>query len=260
MSEHVPPRPELTRAIPPPPPYPFHPVEERPKATWRWWEALGVWVLAFFLSGVVAYPLLRVIRSEGLATIVVSAAVAITTVGALVLWLQGFHRGWRGAVGFPKRVWPEVGVGAAFGIPLYLAVVFVIGIILTLLLEAVTGKAVVTPQQVPSHLSAVGVLSTLVYGVVIAPIHEEFFFRGILYRGIRDRHGVWIGILGSSCAFGLIHYIGGPLIGNLLLMCTMAFAGAGLAFLYERRGNVVANMVAHATFNAVGLLLIFTLR
>jgi len=259
MSEYVPPRPELTRAIPPPPP-PFHPVEERPKATWRWWEALGVWVLAFFLSGVVAYPLLRVIRSEGLATIVVSAAVAITTVGALVLWLQGFHRGWRDAVGFPKRVWPEVGVGAAFGIPLYLAVVFVVGIILTLLFEAVTGKAVPRVQQIPQHLPAIGVVAAVVYGVVIAPIHEELFFRGILYRAIRDRHGVRVGIVGSSFAFSLIHYVGGALVGNLLLMCTMAFAGAGLAFLYERRGNVVANTVAHATFNAVGLLLIFTLR
>jgi hypothetical protein len=259
MSDHVPPRPDLPRLVAPPPPPPFD-LDVRPKATWRWWVALGVWMLAFLLSGAIAYPLVRVIHPRGLAMIVGSAVVATMTVGMLVLWLHAFHAGWPGAVGFPERVWPEVGAGAVFGLLLYPAVVFVVGLILTLLFEAVTGKAVETPQQVPSHLSGLGVWLTLLYGVVIAPIHEELFFRGILYRGIRDRHGVRMGIAGSSLAFGLIHYVGGPLVGNLLLMCTMAFAGAGLGYLYERRGNILANTAAHAAFNVIGLLLIFVLR
>ena len=33
-----------------------------------------------------------------------------------------------------------------------------------------------------------------------------------------------------------------------------------LAWFYERRGNIVANMIAHATFNVIGLTLILLVR
>jgi len=37
------------------------------------------------------------------------------------------------------------------------------------------------------------------------------------------------------------------------LMATLGVVGLFLCVLYERRGNLVANVVAHATFNVVGL-------
>jgi membrane protease YdiL (CAAX protease family) len=40
----------------------------------------------------------------------------------------------------------------------------------------------------------------------------------------------------------------------------MVFTGVALAYLYERRGNVVASMIAHATFNTIGLIAIFLIR
>ena len=36
----------------------------------------------------------------------------------------------------------------------------------------------------------------------------------------------------------------------------MVFTGLGLAWIYERRGTVVASMAAHMAFNVVGLVLI----
>jgi membrane protease YdiL (CAAX protease family) len=48
--------------------------------------------------------------------------------------------------------------------------------------------------------------------------------------------------------------------GSLLLMGVMVFTGVALAWFYERRGNIVASMVAHATFNVIGLTLILALR
>ena len=257
MSEYVPPRPDSMHAIPP---LPFASVEERPKATWRWWEAIGVYLLGFVLSGFAAMPLVLAIHSEGLAMFMASAASAIVIVGVLLSWLWRFHPTWRGAIGFPKQVWPEVRAGVVVGGLLYPAMVFGFGLVLTLLLDAIAGKTVTVPEQLPSHLSAAGTIVGVAYIVVIAPIHEELFFRGILYRGIRDRYGVWLGILGSSLAFGPIHYIPGSLMGNLLLMSVMACVGGALAYLYERRGNVVANMIAHATFNTIGFALIVLLR
>jgi membrane protease YdiL (CAAX protease family) len=150
--------------------------------------------------------------------------------------------------------------GIGFGALLYPIVVFGAGVVLTMVLQAMTGEEVSRPQQVPGHLTAIGVSTAILYGVVIAPIHEELFFRGILFRGIRDGHGFWVAGVGSAAAFGLIHYMPGAWAGNVLLIGVMMCTGFALAWFYERRGNVVANMVAHATFNIIGLTLIFALR
>jgi membrane protease YdiL (CAAX protease family) len=46
---------------------------------------------------------------------------------------------------------------------------------------------------------------TLIAGVA-APFYEEFFFRGMLFHWLRDRHGFWIGALASSLLFGFVHF------------------------------------------------------
>ncbi len=146
------------------------------------------------------------------------------------------------------------------GLVLYALVVFVVGGILMLLFTAVTGKPVRAPQQIPSGLPAFGTLATVFYGVIVAPIGEEFFFRGVLFRSIRDRQGFWPGAVASGIAFGTIHYVPGPAANSLLLMSAMVFTGMGLAWIYERRGTLAAPALAHMTFNVLGLALIYSLR
>ena len=257
MSDRVPPRPDL------PPdgvPVPEMPPTERPLATWQWWEAILVYLLILIVSAVATFPIFQVIRSRGLANLSASAIIAIVNVGLLVLWLQVFHPRWRRVIGFPRRIWPEVRAGTGFGALLYPVVVFGVGIVLNLLLQLITGRSIRSPRQLPAHLSTAGVAVSIAYAVVIAPIHEELFFRGILFRSLADRYGFAIGAGGSGLAFGLIHYVPGPVYGSVLLMGVMVFTGVALAWFYERRGNIVANMVAHATFNVIGLTLILVLR
>lgn len=257
--EPVPPRPDGFGAPPvPPAPVPAEPA--RAPASWRWWEAIGVYVLGILLGGIATLPLFRVIRSEGLANLVASAATAVVIVGILVAWLMRFHPGSREAIGFPRRAWPEVRAGVGFGLLLYPMVVFGVGLVLTLLLQALSGGSVRAPRQIPAELSAAGLAAAVVYAIAIAPIHEELFFRGVLYRSIRDRHGFWLASLGSSFAFAAVHYLPGPWPNSLLLMGVMFFTGFALAYVYDRRGNFLAVVVAHATFNAIGLALILSLR
>ena len=257
MSDRVPPRPDLP---PDGAPVPEMPPTERPLATWRWWEAILVYLLILIVSAFAALPIFQVIRSRGLANLSASAIIAIVNVGLLVLWLQVFHPRWRRVIGFPRRIWPEVRAGTGFGALLYPVVVFGVGIVLNLLLQLITGRSIRSPRQLPAHLSTAGVAVSIAYAVVIAPIHEELFFRGILFRSLADRYGFAIGAGGSGLAFGLIHYVPGPVYGSVLLMGVMVFTGVALAWFYERRGNIVANMVAHATFNVIGLTLILVLR
>jgi membrane protease YdiL (CAAX protease family) len=147
-----------------------------------------------------------------------------------------------------------------FGVVLYPVAVFVVGGLVLVILSAFSDEPVRSPEQVPEQLSAIGIAVTTVYAIAIAPIGEELFFRGTLFRSLRDRHGFGVGAVGSGIAFGLIHYIPGPAIDALLLMIVMVFTGAALAFIYERRGTIVAPIAAHVTFNVIGLALILGLR
>ena len=257
MSDRVPPRPDV------PPggaPIPEMPPAERPLATWRWWEAILVYLLILVMSAFATLPIFRFIRSQGLANLSASAVIAFINVALLVLWLQAFHPLWREVIGLPRRIWPEVRAGLGFGALLYPVIVLGVGIVVNLLLQLITGRSVRSPRQLPAHLSEAGVAVSIVYADVIAPIHEELFFRGILFRSLADRHGFAIGAAGSGLAFGLIHYVPGPWYGSVLLMSVMVFTGVALAWFYERRGNIAASMVAHATFNVIGLTLILAFR
>lgn len=252
MSLVVPPRPDLplTAAITP----------QRPTSTWRWWEAILVYLLATIVSSVVSLPIFALISNEGTATLVASAAIAVINVAILVFWLNRFHPTWREAIGWPKDPWPEVRSGFLSGLVLYPVIVFVVGVIIALLLQSVSGEPVEAPEQIPSSMPVYGVIVSIVYAVVIAPIHEELFFRGILYRALGDRYGFVVGGLGSSVAFGLIHYIPGEWQDSVLLMSVMVATGFALAWIYRRRGNLLAPIVAHTTFNAIGLTLLYSLR
>jgi membrane protease YdiL (CAAX protease family) len=260
-NEVIPPRPDGVRGTAPiVPDDPAGGLASRPKATWRWWEALGVYLLVFFVAGFAVLPVLQLIDSEDLATIVASLVASFVIVAGLVVWLQRTQPGWPAVMGLPERWATEIRAGVLWGLALYPAVVFVGGLIINLLLRAISGEAVAVPEQIPQHLSSFGIAVTLLYGIVIAPLGEEFFFRGVLFRSIRDRHGFWAGALGSGVAFGLIHYMEGPGLNTILLMTVMVLTGIGLAWIYERRGTIVAPMMAHVTFNVIGVALIYALR
>jgi CAAX protease family protein len=271
--EPIPPRPDAIHPLPAQPPPPLAPplapptgdraLDARPKATWTWWEGCAVYVVSFILAGVATLPILSVLKgNENLANITSTAVAALVIIAVLVAWLQNSHPTWREIIGFPRpgEWWREIRVSVGFGLLLYPAMVFIVGLVVSLLLQAVSGHPVTAPEQVPSSLSAVGVVVTALYALVIAPIHEELFFRGILFRGVRDRYGRLLGFLATGLGFGLIHYIDGPWQGTILLMGVMVFNGMALAWWYERRGTLVASVVAHMTFNVIGLTLILATR
>src|SRR4029450_10319628 len=197
----------------------------------------------FLLPGLATLPVLRLMEPEtDLTNIVLSVLAAVVILSVLILWLSLYHKGWLEVMRRPERgTWgKEIGSGFLFGLGLYPVMVIVVGGLLTLLLQTVSGEDVEAPEQVGEHLPAIGVALTIVYAIVIAPIGEELFFRGVLFRSLRDRHGFWVGAVGSAIGFGLIHFIPGSAIDAALLMIVMFFTGIALCFLYERRGTIVA--------------------
>jgi CAAX protease family protein len=260
-SEYVPPRPDWPHPTSPPPAERAiaRGVAGLPEATWKSWEAVAIYVLAVVVGGFASFPIIELVDDEDLATLAASAAAALVIVGVILVWLSKSHPTWRQVVGFPGtgEWWREIRSAVGFGLLLYPAMVFGVGLIVTLVLSAVSGEPVRAPEQVPQDLPLVGVIVTVLYAVVIAPLHEELFFRGVLYRAVRDRHGLVPGLIATGLGFSLIHYLPGPWQDSVLLMAVMFFNGMALAWFYDRRGTLVAPIVAHMVFNVIGLSLIF---
>src|SRR5262245_43507427 len=277
-TQPLPPRPDGLHPAPPIPPLPPRPdpadgvgptldgaqgVAARPKATWSWYEAVGIYILGFLVAGLVTIPLINVMTPDtDLTNIVLSVVAALAILAVLLVWLSRYHKGWVRIIGLPaKGEWGrQAGAGAVSGLVLFPVITIVVGGIVSLILRAITGNEVQPPEQVGEHLSAVGTVLTVVYAFVIAPIGEELFFRGVLFRSIRDRHGFWAGAVGSAFGFGLIHFVPGNGADAALVMVAMFFTGLGLCYVYERRGTLVASIAAHMTFNVIGIVLIFGLR
>lgn len=85
---------------------------------------------------------------------------------------------------------------------------------------------------------------------VVAPVSEEFFFRGMLYSALRERLGFPLAALISGVLFGVVH--AGPFNWPPLVLI-----GIMLAYIYERTRSLLAPMVAHAVHNSFVMAMFF---
>ena len=92
--------------------------------------------------------------------------------------------------------------------------------------------------------------------LILAPIGEEFFFRGMLQSGIKKavprrwgslRHR-WIAIVVTALLFGLMHYSVPHHVPPLIVF------GLILGYLYEKSGVIIVPVLVHILFNGKSLL------
>jgi membrane protease YdiL (CAAX protease family) len=259
--------------LPPPPPRP----DTRANAprgllpvVWGFWQAIGVFVVGDLVVGQILVGTIVLAAMgvgpgesiEGLPQIAASVAADCAFLAAMLAWLTWRSRDWRRRIGviLGSRGLRDAAIGFGSGLLLYGVVAFAVGVPLLWLFRAVFGSQVSPPEQIPGHLSSNAKIITAVLALIIAPVTEELFYRGILYRGVRDRHGVGLGVLASALLFGASHLVDAPWRDTLFLQTIMVFTGAGLALIYERRANLVADIAAHMAFNVVGLFFIFGAR
>lgn len=87
----------------------------------------------------------------------------------------------------------------------------------------------------------------LLVAVLLAPVFEEIFFRGLFYSALRRKMGPRAAVLLNGLIFGALHF-------QPLYMVSLVLVGMVLAFLYERTDSLFASMTAHALYNLVVIL------
>jgi uncharacterized protein len=87
------------------------------------------------------------------------------------------------------------------------------------------------------------------FALVLAPVAEEFIFRGMLYPFVKQLGSPRYALFGINALFALIHLD----VGTLVPLFALALA---LTWLYERTDNLLAPIAAHSLFNAVNLVVL----
>src|SRR5919204_351974 len=156
----------------------------------------------------------------------------------------------------PARTARDVGVSLLLFLPWYLGIILV---------SALSAVIVNGGQTVPSNSrlvfvqrpNGVGLLVlALLVTAVAAPICEEIFFRGMLFRLLRRRLALWAAVLLSALAFALAH--ASPAV-SLALLPSFTYMGVILALVYVRTGWLTNSILLHGMNNALVTVVAFNL-
>jgi hypothetical protein len=94
--------------------------------------------------------------------------------------------------------------------------------------------------------------------VVLAPLSEELLFRGALLRALMRRLTPAWAIFVSALVFALVHPLGDPEVGSVIVVPAILTLGVVSGYLATRSGDLSRSIMLHAGFNfltVVGVLI-----
>jgi uncharacterized protein len=238
----------------------------------RLWRALDVLVMALFsIAGVIAgFYLLRLLmiwltgadmralqdpqtyfapQDYGVYVALAGFVQSLVMIG--VVWAFGLihrHHHW-------IDLWVDVPTTAQFGICVRLfLVVRAVALLAGLALAALgLGAGAREPAILASFANPYTTLLAFVIIGFLVPLAEEIFFRGVLYRWLRDRWGRNTGMIVSSMIFGVVHF-------ELTSAISAFIYGLALAWIYERLRSLWSSTLVHALNNITVLALLYFLN
>jgi membrane protease YdiL (CAAX protease family) len=244
----------------PPPPFRVAPelpegIVPRPRPAadpppWRPWTA-WVALVAGFAAALVAALLVGIVALAGGAdysnptaavNIVDTIVQDVCLVAAAILFAGLARRPHPTDFGLrPTRVLPALG---------WMALAFVAFYLVTVIWVQIVGgntddKKLVTDLGVDR--STIAMLSVAFLVAVVAPIAEEFFFRGFFFGALRNWRGVWPAAIITGLVFGAIHVSSS----SATFLVPLAFFGFLLCVLRARTGSLYPGIVLHCANNSL---------
>ena len=206
------------------------------------WGVLAAGFVAQILAGAAA-------KVAGLAGDAYFVAAAPAMPAGMLLACVMFQRRAR-AAGDPPQFGGSFFRAGAAAFLVFLPVMAVVWVAWNLLLTAIGLPA--TQQDVVDdfiRMKSPGLRATLAaYAIVLAPLAEEWEFRGVLFRFARGRLPRWGALVLPSAVWASLH--------GLTAFAPLLALGVVLSLAYERTGNLAVPMLAHALFNLNTILLL----
>ena len=234
----------LAQPAAPPPPPPGDRPGEYPR--WPLWApllavALGLAVAILGLGiGVAALEAAGVGLNEdtpgftAVSTLIIDLAIVAASIGvaAMTVRPRAWHFGFRRA-----PLGSTLGV-AAIAVLAFFAFEIVYGAIF----EPENPQTVV--RDLGANESTLLLVSGALVVILVAPVCEELFFRGFLFRVLRARMNFWLAAAIDGLLFGLVH-------GSLVIVPVLLVLGIALCWVYERTGTLFAPIAIHALNNTL---------
>jgi membrane protease YdiL (CAAX protease family) len=164
------------------------------------------------------------------------------------------------------RLLPERGGGRSILLGLLLAVpawvgATTLGLILTRLLELLGRQP--EPGIVDIAVARIDPTVLILALVLVAPVAEELFFRGVVLNAWTREYGTRAGIIGSAALFAAIHAnleSFDSLIASVVTVVPILGLGIALALIYRGTRTLAAAMAMHAGFNAISVSIALLVR
>ncbi|HEU0024692.1 MAG TPA: type II CAAX endopeptidase family protein [Thermoleophilaceae bacterium] len=141
------------------------------------------------------------------------------------------------------RLWPAVG-WAALGLVSF----YVLAAVYSAIVDPEAEQTVA--QDLGSDQGTFGLIAAGFMIVCVAPVAEEFFFRGFFYRALRSRYSVLVAAALDGALFGLIHFDPSASEG-LLILPPLAFLGFMFCLVYEKTGSLYPVIALHSINNTI---------
>jgi membrane protease YdiL (CAAX protease family) len=234
--------------IPPPPP-------ERPELPERlaprwpaWYAAAGFFValIATLIAvGIVAAATGASSDDENPTfTIVATLMQSIIFIGTAVLFASFTRRPEPWHFGLRRtRLWPAVG-WAALGMFSF----YVFAAVYTAVVQPDAEQTIA--QDLGADQGTFGLIAAGFMVVCVAPVAEEFFFRGFFYRALRSRYSMLVAAAIDGLLFGIIHFDFSS-ADALLILPPLAALGFVFCLVYERTGSLYPVIALHAINNSL---------
>ncbi len=181
----------------------------------------------------------------------------LVMIGLTVVYVQGRYRCTAEEVGFNLK-WLMVLKGLLLA-PVGMLLAGVVGVAQQKLLPVVLGKhlwdvlmewqrSTNSAEQILQQLTQPAMIGALAFAaVIIAPLGEEFFFRGYLFELFKRRISTAVAVIATAVLFSIVHIA--PL--NILPIVAL---GVLLAVVRHRTGNLWSAVGLHAGFNGLSVM------
>lgn len=238
----LPPPPLRQAGAPPAPP----PAAADGRAGWGWGLSLAGLAVGFAPEALLYVAALGTGVSTNVGKVTLSSAVALV-IGSVVVYGWQTLAAWFFSLRVAGRrlaLWGFTTPDKAFfwTIPVALAAVYLVSFLHDLVVHP-------KPQDIIGEFphTTAGVVLFVILAVFMAPLFEEIFFRGFLFRGFSSSWGWVAGAFVSAAVFGIAHL-------QLDVFVPLFALGLALAWVYKRTGSLWTCIAFHALFNGLSVL------